>query len=247
MKKIIYSLLVLPLVTACANLSENKRPLSLVEFNYPNSTLTFLDKMKVYRSGDAFPPPNTIDCSKLALDSDAFKDAIDAGALLVKINTPRQIKRIVKNEKDEPVTESVKINPLYGGVLALCNVSANATGPDSRSYRIRGLDDYLLKGRDGLVSVVGAIPGQGNGADFIESVMGGQVSVARLTGSAEYSWMLWLTDRTTTFSNYKEELERRRRRAEQARLKREREAKIAKAKAQRKAREEARKAKSTSK
>ncbi len=203
----------------------------MVELNYPNSTFTILSTGKKYRSGNVFPPPKTIDCSKLALDSDAFEDAIDSGALLVRIHTPRQIKRIVKNEAGEPVTESVKINPVYGGVLALCKVSENATGPDSRSYRIRGLDDYLLKGRDGRVSVVGAIPGQGNSTDFIENLMGGKMSVSQLTGSATYSWMLWLTDRTTTFSNYKSEMERRKRKAKAAKSKREREAKAAEAKA----------------
>ncbi|MCI5142661.1 MAG: hypothetical protein D3909_13260 [Candidatus Electrothrix sp. ATG1] len=247
MKKLFYCLLMLPILTACAKPSlERMKPLTTVELNYPNSTFTFLSTGKKYRSGSVFPPPKIIDCSKLDLDSDAFEDAIEAGAPILRIHTPRQIKRIVKDEEGKPVTETVKINPVYGGVLALCKVSDNATGPDSRSYRIRGLDDYLLKGRDGRVSVVGAIPGQGNSTDFIENLMGGKVSVSQLTGSATYSWMLWLTDRTTTFTNYKAEMERRRRRAKAARLKREREAKAAEAKAQSKARREARKAKAAS-
>ncbi len=241
MKIFFYCLLMLPILTSCANLSENKRALGMVELNYPNSTFTILSTGKKYRSGNVFPPPETIDCSKLALDSDAFEDAIDLGALLVRIHTPRQIKRIVKNKDGEPVTESVKINPVYGGVLALCKVSKNATGPDSRSYRIRGLDDYLLKGRDGRVSVVGAIPGQGNSTDFIENLMGGAVSVSQLTGSSTYSWMLWLTDRTTTFTNYKAEMERRRRQARAAKAKAQTEAKADKARAEAKARADARK------
>ncbi|MCW5204580.1 hypothetical protein VU02_01425, partial [Desulfobulbus sp. N2] len=75
------------------------------------------------------------------------------------------------------------------------------------------------------------IPGQGNSTDFIENLMGGKMSVSQLTGSATYSWMLWLTDRTTTFSNYKSEMERRKRKAKAAKSKREREAKAAEAKA----------------
>lgn len=221
MKNLFYCLFALFILTACTKLpTDTKRPLNTVEINYPNVTFTFLPPVgRTYRSDQVFPPPKTIDCSNIALDSDAFEDAIEAGALIVRIHTPRQVKQIVKNKEGKPVTESVKIKPIYGGVLALCTVPDSATGPDSRSYRIRGLDEYLLKGRDGRVSVVGAIPGKGNSTDFIENLMGGKVSVSQLTGTEEYSWMLWLTDRTTTFTNYKAEMERRKREARVAEAK----------------------------
>lgn len=207
MKKLFYCLLMLPILTACAKPSlERMKPLTTVELNYPNSTFTFLSTGKKYRSGAVFSPPKTIDCSKLALDSDAFEDAIDAGAPIVRIHTPRQIKRIVKNEAGEPITESVKINPVYGGVLALCKVSEDATGPDSRSYRIRGLDDYLLKGRDGRVSVVAAIPGRDDRPSFKEELIDGKINMLQMTAPVEYSWMLWLTDQAATFTNYKEKM-----------------------------------------
>ncbi len=158
------------------------------EINQPGLSIIF-DNGEIYASGEAFDPPKTIDCSKIPLDTDAFEDAIDAGAPIVEIKTPREATRLVKTEtKDdgEPVVtqETVSINPFYGGVLALCEVAENAKGPDSRTYRIRGLDEWLIKGKDGFISVVGA----------------------KLSND-EYSWMLWMSDRGTIFKNYLNEKE----------------------------------------
>ncbi|MCI5133346.1 MAG: hypothetical protein D3904_17995, partial [Candidatus Electrothrix sp. EH2] len=113
MKNFFYCLFVLSILTACAKLpAETKRPLNTVEINYPGVTFTFLPPVRrTYRSDQVFPPPKTIDCSNIALDSDAFEDAIEAGAPIVRIHTPRQVKRIVKNKEGKPVTESVKKNP----------------------------------------------------------------------------------------------------------------------------------------
>jgi len=205
--KEIFSICIFPLLalTACQNMpidfsgfSAPKRPLNLVELEHPKIKLTFQATGKTHRSGDTFDPPNTIDCSKLTLKSDSFKGAIEAGALLVKIKTPRKVKIEIQTpqqtqrffeqksqRKQEQTYETVKIKPFYGGVLALCNVSESATGPDSRSYRIRSLDEYFVKGKNGHVAVVGAVLGGG----FAKS----------------YSWMLWISDRTTTFTNYEDD------------------------------------------
>ena len=164
-------------------------PLNIVELKYPNATFIFPSGKK-FRAGAVFPPPKTIDCSNLTLKTDSFEDAIEAGALVVRIQTPSKVKQIFMGEDGKEFTKTVKIKPVYGGVLALCNVSVRATGPDSRSYRIRGLDNHLAKGRDGLISVVGAVLD----LDY---------------GSRDYSWMLWLTDRTATFTDYEAEVSRR--------------------------------------
>lgn len=202
MKKI-FTLWILPLfiLTGCANFPEikipeldiqsgdTKKPLNTVELKHPNVTFIF-PSGETYRSGDVFTPPKTVDCSKLTLKPDSFEDAIEAGALVVRIQTPTKVTHITKNKEGKEIKEVVSIKPVYGGVLALCNVSDRATGPDSRSYRIRGLNDYLVKGKEGFVSVVGA-------------VLSGYIS-------RDFSWMLWLTDRTATFTDYEAEVSRRR-------------------------------------
>lgn len=165
-----------------------RQALDNAEINQPGLSIIF-DNNEVYASGEAFSPPKTINCSKLPLDTDAFEGAIDAGAPIVEIKTPRKATRLVKTETKEdgePVVtqETVTIKPFYGGVLALCDVAENAKGPDSRTYRIRGLDEWLIKGKDGFISVVGAKLNNG-----------------------EYSWMLWMSDRRTIFKNYLNEKE----------------------------------------
>jgi hypothetical protein len=208
MKKL-FAVCVLPLLTltACGNIpnillnpipgdkasnipedKDTKQPLNIVELKHPNVTFIFPSGKK-YPPGEVFPPPKTIDCSKLTLETDSFEDAIEAGALVVRIQTPRKVTYTVKNEKGEDIEKVVNIKSVYGGVLALCNVSDRAKGPDSRSYRIRGLDEYLVKGKDGFISVVAA--------------------VLKNLGPRNYSWMLWLTDRTATFTDYEAEMSRR--------------------------------------
>jgi hypothetical protein len=209
----------LPILTACGAMPpldlegevETKRPLKIVELDYPNVTFTFLSTGEEHRSdGAAFPPPKTIDCSRLRLKSDAFKDAIEAGALLVKIQTPRQVKQIIKNEDGKETVKVVNIKPFYGGVLALCNVSENAIGPDSRRYWIRDLDEYLIKGKDGLVSVRAAVLSHDNQFDVLGELIEKRLGVPyQYTSSGPYSWMLWLTDRTTTFTDYEAEVAKR--------------------------------------
>ena len=219
------------LLTACAgnqtmpSLSmpsfDNKKPLETVDLDQPNVTFTFRSTRERHRSGDAFAPPKTIDCSKLSLTTDAFKDAIKAGALIVRIDTPRQVMQKIPTKNGRETTKVVPIKPVYGGVLALCTVSDKATGPDARSYHIRGLDDYLVKGKDGNISAVGAVldhkKSEHNwGNDLLKSQLSGELGLlAHAAGmlasdnndsSAEYSWMLWLTDRKTTFTNYEAEL-----------------------------------------
>ncbi|MDM8547932.1 hypothetical protein QUF61_15700 [Candidatus Venteria ishoeyi] len=215
MKKI-FAVCLLPLftLTGCVNVpniklssGDAKKPLNTTELRHPNVKFTFQDTGKTYRSGSSFTPPKTIDCSKLNLKPDSFEDAIEAGALVVRIETPKQVrvriqtpqqnqlprffnKQPINNKEDKETYKVVNIKPVYGGVLALCNVSESATGPDSRSYRIRGLNDYFVKGKDGLVSVVGAVLNGG-------------------FASRDYSWMLWLTDRTATFTDYHAEMSRR--------------------------------------
>jgi hypothetical protein len=237
-------LLALPVVTACApdtprpflpkrSSFDTKRPLSKVDLDYPNVTFTFLSTNEEHKSGEVFSPPKTIDCSKLALTSDAFEDAIKAGALILKIQTPTQIKQTTKDKDGKEITTVIDIKSSYGGVLALCKVSDRAKGPDSRIYRIRGLDDYLVKGKDGNISVVGAVLdyGKKTQADRVEDRIGDRVEDRigdmlkigvlgdiisqnsdlisdKKASSTDYSWMLWLTDRTTTFTNYKAELAR---------------------------------------
>lgn len=163
-----------------------KHALDNVEINQPGLSIIF-DGNETYASGQAFFPPKTIDCGKVRLDTAAFENAIDAGAPIVEIKTPRKATRLVTtevNDKGEPVVkeETVTIKPFYGGVLALCNISENAKGPDSRTYRIRGLDEWLIKGKDGFISVVGAKLDNG-----------------------EYSWMLWMSDRSSIFKNYQKD------------------------------------------
>ncbi|MCI5119646.1 MAG: hypothetical protein D3908_00305 [Candidatus Electrothrix sp. AUS4] len=249
MKKFLAACVVpMSILTACAGnqtkspLSvpslEEKKPLDKVEVNYP---VNFALLSGGRTLGKVFPPPKTIDCSGLALKPDAFEDAIEAGALTLRIQTQRQVKRRVIDKNGNETTEFVQIKPVYGGVLALCNVSERAIGLDSRSYNIRGLDDYLIMGRDGKVSVIGAQlkyeeSGPNIFGNMIESKMNtlesklgnfGITDLFKGSGSGDYSWMLWLTDRTTTFSNYEAEVKRRRQKAEADKWRREREAKKA--------------------
>lgn len=249
------------ILTACANKPtlpslEEKHPLDQVEVNYP---VTF--EYKGRKLGKVFSPPKTIDCSSLTLESDSFEDAIEAGSLVLRIQTQRHIKRRVKDKNGNDTTEIVKIQPTYGGVLALCNVSDRAKGLDSRSYNIRDLDNVLIMGKDGLVSAAGGELKYGSHTlsstldKIIESNInrfGGQFGAPKLfSGSGDYSWMLWLTDRSTTFTNYEAEVKRRRQKEKAEKARAEAKARAdkarAEAEAQRKAREEARKAKSTSK
>lgn len=261
MKKLLTAcFLSLPLLMACGPMSpkggDTKRPLNTVELQYPNVTFTFPSIRKTYRSGESFPPPKTVDCSNLTLKSDSFKGAIEAGALVVRIQTPRQVKKIVTDKKGKEIVERVKIKPVYGGVLALCKVSPHATGPDSRSYRIRDLDDRLIKGQNGFISVIGANLSKSNQLPSLQDVGKifnfdlGASSKSINIGSANYSWMLWLTDRTSTFTDYQGEMVRRKReeKAEKARAEAKAKADKARAEAQARAKaiEEARKAKATS-
>ncbi|XOF33638.1 MAG: hypothetical protein ACL93V_16850 [Candidatus Electrothrix sp. YB6] len=249
----------LPLLMACGAMhplekgGDTKRALNTVELQYPNVTFTFPSTRKTYRSGESFPPPKTIDCSNLTLKSDSFKDAIEAGALIVRIKTPRQVKQIVKDKKGKEIVERVKIKPVYGGVLALCKVSPNATGPDSRSYRIRDLDDRLIKGQNGFISVIGANLSQGNQLPSLQdlgkvlNIDTGLSSKSINIGRTNYSWMLWLTDRTSTFTDYEGEMIMRKRKEKAAKARAAAKDRADQARAEAKAREEARKAKSASK
>lgn len=182
----------LPIEDAFSNIAPvkpagEKHALDNVEINQPGLSIIF-DGNETYASGQAFFPPKTIDCGKIRLDTAAFEDAIDAGAPIVEIKTPKKATQITTTKaKDdgEPIVtkETITIKPFYGGVLALCNISESAKGPDSRTYRIRGLDEWLIKGKDGFISVVGA----------------------RLD-NGEYSWMLWMSDRPSIFKNYQKDL-----------------------------------------
>ncbi|WP_417909739.1 toll/interleukin-1 receptor domain-containing protein [Candidatus Electronema sp. PJ] len=184
-----------------------KRPLNMVTLDSPDIIFTFLSTGNTYHSGEAFPPPKTIDCSRLRLAPNAFKDAIKAGALIVEIKAPPEAKLIKSIGKDgKENIETVKIKPTYIGVLALCNVSDKAKGPDSRRYWIRGLDEYLAKGKNGLVSVVGAMlsdEDQGTQEillkELIENMQREMGFAYQYADSSSFSWMLWLTDQTATF------------------------------------------------
>lgn len=200
-------LLALPLLMACGANPRvpsflEERPLNTVDLIYPNIEVEFLPSGEKRKSVVSFPPPNTIDCSRLTLKPDAFGDAIDAGALVVKIKTPPQVKHTVKNKDGTETVKVVNLKPGgYGGVLALCNVSGFAKGPDSRSYRIRGLDEYLIKGKDGLISVVGAVLSYRNKSELPKELIDSKTGVPSISFTP-YSWMLWLTDRSVTFTEY---------------------------------------------
>lgn len=213
-------LLSLPILTACGAMppldggkKDVKRPLKMVELDYP-VTFTFLSTGETRSPGGSFPPPKTIDCSRLRKKSDAFKDAIEAGALIVRLETPEQVKYTVKDEYGRPVkdkdgqeiTKTDNIKSTYGGVLALCKVSSSAIGPDSRRYWIRDLDEYLAKGKDGLVSVVGAQLSHDNQFNLFSEL---ESRLDQYASSNRFSWMLWLTDRTATFTDYAAEVARR--------------------------------------
>lgn len=163
----------------------------------------FLDSGETYRTGETFLPPETIDCSDLTLSPSDYDEAISKGASIVRIQTPSVAKRIVANRDDgRTVEESVQIRPYYGGVLALCNVSSRAKGMDARSYNIRGLDEYFVKGSDGRISVVAAVVDvepRSSGLFDAVIVSGNSSSSSRPT--KQYSWMLWLTDRSTLFTD----------------------------------------------
>lgn len=224
---------------------EDKKPLDKVEINYP---VTFLSNGRTL--GKVFQPPKTIDCSKLTLEPDSFEDAIEEGALVLRVETQRHVKRRVTDRNGKETTEVFNIKPVYGGVLALCNVSERAKGLDSRSYNIRGLDDYLIMGRDGKISVIGAqLKYKESGPNILGNMFESKINTLdsqlgnyglsdlfKGSGSGDYSWMLWLTDRSTTFSNYEAEVKRRQRKE-----------RADKYRAEAKARTEARKAQSTSK
>lgn len=244
MKKFVFAC-VIPVITltGCGGgtLPSGGRALDNVEMMHPKVSLTFLDSGKKYSPNDTFLPPKAIDCSGLTLKSDSFKDAIEAGALLVKLQTPTKINQTIivkdddgnavkdKDGNDVQKTITVRVKPNYGGVLALCKVSERATGPDSRSYRIRGLDKYLIRGKDGFVSVIGAV------LNHKKPTKTGIGIIDQLNSRApsNFSWMLWMSDRMSTFTNYADEVSRRR--VEEARRKAEEE--------RRKAAEEAAKAK----
>ena len=228
MKRLLAACVVpMSILTACAGnqaisplSTEEKKPLSKVEINYP-VTFTLLSGGRTL--GKVFPPPKTIDCSRLAPKPDTFKDAIESGALTLRIQTQRQVKRRVIDKNGNETTEFVKIKPVYGGVLALCEVSERAIGLDSRSYNIRSLDDYLIMGRDGKISVIGAqLKYKKSGSNIFGNMLENKINTFESqlsnygipnpfkgSGSGDYSWMLWLTDRTTTFSNYEAEVKRR--------------------------------------
>lgn len=241
-------LFTLPIITACApekpipsvpkrSSFETRRALDNVELNYPHITLEFVSTGEKHSSDDdnVFPPPRTIDCSKLDREPDGYKDAIKAGALIVRIHTPSQVMQRIITQEGKEITKPIPIKPLYGGVLALCKVSKKAKGLDSRSYNIRDLDNYLVMGRGGKISVLGAeltykkktqadrigdrIEDRVGDTieDRIGDMLGGFSKMVsdnrdlfsdKSTHSADYSWMLWLTDRTTTFTNYEAELAR---------------------------------------
>jgi hypothetical protein len=96
-------------------------------------------------------------------------------------------------------------------VLALCKVPKSAIGPDSRRYWIRGLDEYLAKGKDGLVSVVGTTLSYNNQFDDVFGELSKLGLSQRSTNMSysSYSSILWLTDRTATFTDYEAEVARR--------------------------------------
>jgi hypothetical protein len=98
-------------------------------------------------------------------------------------------------------------------VLALCKVSPRATGPDARSYSIRELDDRFINGQNGIISAIGGKLSQNsNQADpfqeFLNISMGPSFKAVS-AGGHSYSWMLWLSDRTATFTDYEVEVARR--------------------------------------
>lgn len=165
---------------------EALKSLATVEMNNPGVSIR-LPSGKIHRSGHSsgvFLAPKAIDCSGLSVQPDHFKRAIEAGAMIVDFKTPSVIvqKKEIEDKKTGKVEvkkEKVSIKSSYGGVLALCKISPNAKGPDSRSYRIRDLNNYLVKGKNGFVSVV-----------------------ASQLNTRESSWMLWLTDRKPIFTEY---------------------------------------------
>ncbi len=189
----------------------------MVELDYP-VTFTFLSNREERPVGRSFAPPKTIDCSQLRPISDAYKNAIEAGTLIVRIETPPQVTYTPKDEYGRPrkdkdgkeITASTKIKGTYGGVLALCKVSKNAIGPDSRRYWIRELDEHLANGKDGLVSFVGAELSYSNQFNPINELIETGLGVRHTySSSSTFSWMLWLSDRTATFSDYEAEVARR--------------------------------------
>ncbi|CAK8718431.1 MAG: hypothetical protein CDV28_10860 [Candidatus Electronema aureum] len=213
-------LLSLPILSACGPLpplaidtgAGAARALNTVDLRQPNVTLTFLSTGKTHRTGDTFPPPKTIDCSRLRFVPDAFKDAIEAGALVVQLQTPPEVKKKVVDKDGKETIEIVKIKPTYRGVLALCKVSPRATGAESRSYHIRDLDEYLIKGKDNLVSLAVAPLSQSNQADPFQELLNismGPSFQAISAGRSSYSWMLWLTDNPIIFTDYEAEVARR--------------------------------------
>lgn len=213
--RILFSAAIAALVcTACETVpidgaqlsSSDMKPLDSVIINQQGVEFEFLsvEGNPVYKSGEAFSPPKTIDCSDLEMSSEAYSDAIDAGASLVRIKTPAQVQTTIEVPGQEARTEMVTINPIYGGVLALCTVSERAKGPDSRNYNIRGLDEFLVKGKDGLISAVGAVlEVEAKQPSFMDALVASQTGVPVSTGPTNaYSWMLWMTDRSTIFTNY---------------------------------------------
>ena len=89
-KGVLACLFILLTLTACQTnptkpQSRGGKPLDNVELNYPGITFTFPETGETYGSGEAFPPPRTIDCSKLKLNTNNFEDAIKAGDLVFRI------------------------------------------------------------------------------------------------------------------------------------------------------------------
>lgn len=218
-------LLLLPILSACGPLpplaidtgAGAKRALNTVDLRQPNVTLTFLSTGKKYKTGDTFPPPKTIDCSHLSIDgkdgTDKFKDAIEAGALVVQIQTPPVAKQKVIDKDGKETIETVKIKPTYSGVLALCTVSPRATGPESRSYHIRDLDDRFINGQNGNISAIGGrLEHNSSQVDPFQELLNinmGSSLKAISGGRYTYSWMLWLTDNLVLFPDYEAEVARR--------------------------------------
>ena len=183
--------------------SSKGRGLDSAYINQKGVEFEFVSSNEVWRTGDAFLPPATIDCSNLTLSPSDYDEAISRGASVVRIRTPSVAKRIVQNREDgRTIEESVQIKPYYGGVLAMCELPERATGMDARSYNIRGLDEYFLKGTDGRISVVAAVVEVAPASPSVFSALVvNSRSASPQKPTTQYSWMLWLTDRSTLFTD----------------------------------------------
>lgn len=81
------------------------------------------------------PAPFTVSCKASPLIPDDFKAALAAGGQHVRVKVP---------QLEEP---------LYG-VLSLCNIPSNATGPASRAHRIQIPEEFVAATEGGRISVV---------------------------------------------------------------------------------------------